>query len=165
MNTCLKQNNLIDTSIQKAGVPGFSGCLEAPVRDWKMQVNLYQQHKFPAEILNTNLRPDLVLWSTSQKSLFIMELTAVGEAFERKKLKYTDIAFEARQRGWCAQVLPVEVGCRGFVATSIVKPPEGGGSSGTGLQESRQITVGGGGAGQQVDLDKEEGPQLGCKKQ
>lgn len=55
--------------------------------DWKMQVDLDQQLKFPPEILTTNLRPDLILWSTSQKSLFIVELTvpweaAVGEAYE-----------------------------------------------------------------------------------
>ncbi|CAM4720493.1 unnamed protein product [Leuciscus chuanchicus] len=110
-------------------------------RDWKMQVDLDQQLKFPAEILNTNLRPDLVLWSTSQKSLFIVELTvpweaAVGEAYERKKLKYTDIAFEARQRGWRAQVLPVEVGCRGFVATSIVRLLKGVGVRGQAFRKA-----------------------------
>ena len=52
--------------------------------------------------------------STSQKTLFIVELTvpweaAVGEAYERKRLKYSDIATKAEQRGWRAQVLPVEV--------------------------------------------------------
>lgn len=75
-------------------------------KGWKMQVDLDQQLKFPPEILNTNLRPDLA---------------AVGEAYERKKLKYTDIAFEAKQLAWRTQILLVEVGCRGFVATSIVK--------------------------------------------
>ncbi|KAK0130886.1 hypothetical protein N1851_034431 [Merluccius polli] len=90
-------------------------------RDWRMQVD--QRLIFPPEIITTNLRPDLVLWSTSQKLLFIVELTvpweaAVGEAYERKRLKYSDKATEAEQRGWHAQVIPVEVGCRGFVATS-----------------------------------------------
>ena len=50
-----------------------------------MQVDLDQRLIFPSEIITTNLRPDLVLWSTSQKLLFIVELTvpweaAVGEA-------------------------------------------------------------------------------------
>lgn len=63
------------------------GTLLDATRDWKMQVDLDQQLKFPPEILTTNLRPDLILWSTSQKSLFIVELTvpweaAVGEAYE-----------------------------------------------------------------------------------
>ncbi|KAJ8391909.1 hypothetical protein AAFF_G00083800 [Aldrovandia affinis] len=63
-------------------------------RDWRMQVDLEQRLIFPPEIITTNLRPDLVLWSTSQKLLFIVELTvpweaAVGEAYERKRLKYS----------------------------------------------------------------------------
>ena len=95
-------------------------------RDWRMLVDLDKKLVFPPEIITTNLRPDLVLWSTSQKSVFIVELTvpweaAVGEAYERKQLKYADMAAEAEQRGWRAQVLPVEVGCRGFVATSTTK--------------------------------------------
>ena len=95
-------------------------------RDWRMQVDLDQKLIFPPEIITTSLRPDLVLWSTSQKAVFIVELTvpweaAVGEAYERKRLKYADIAAEAEQRGWRARVLPVEVGCRGFVATSTTK--------------------------------------------
>jgi hypothetical protein len=110
-------------------------------RDWKMQVDLDQQLKFPPEILNTNLRPDLVLWSTSQKSLIIVELTvpweaAVGEAYERKKLKYSDIAVEAKQQGWRTQVLPVEVGCRGFVATSITRLLKGVGVRGQAFRKA-----------------------------
>ena len=59
-------------------------------RDWRMLVDLDKKLVFPPEIVTTSLRPDLVLWSTSQKAVFIVELTvpweaAVGEAFERKK--------------------------------------------------------------------------------
>ncbi|KAE8288507.1 hypothetical protein D5F01_LYC12379 [Larimichthys crocea] len=94
-------------------------------RDWKMKVDL-DQKLIPPEIITTNLRPDLILWSTSQKLLYIVELTvpwesAVDEAYECKCLKYTDIAAEAEQCGWRTQVLPVEVGCRGFVATSTAR--------------------------------------------
>ncbi len=49
-------------------------------RNWKMQVDLDQKLSFPPEIITTNLRPDLILWSTSQKSLFIVELTVPWEA-------------------------------------------------------------------------------------
>ena len=77
---------------------------------------------FPSEIVTTNLRPDLILWSTSQKSVVMVELTvpweaAVGEAFERKRLRYSDVAAAAEHRGWNAQ----EFGCRGFVASSTTK--------------------------------------------
>ncbi|KAJ8389643.1 hypothetical protein AAFF_G00118800 [Aldrovandia affinis] len=106
-----------------------------------MQVDLEQRLIFPPEIITTNLRPDLVLWSTSQKLLFIVELTvpweaAVGEAYERKRLKYSDIAAEAEQRGWRAQVLPVEVGCRGFVATSTTKLLKGMGVRGQAFRQA-----------------------------
>ena len=40
------------------------------------------------------------------------------EACERKKLRYTELAANAQQQGWKEKVRPVEVGCRGLVATS-----------------------------------------------
>ena len=43
------------------------------------------------------------------------------EANERKRLRYSDLAAEAEERGWKARVRPVEVGCRGFVASSTAK--------------------------------------------
>ena len=98
-------------------------------RDWRLLVDLEQRLCFPAEIAITNLRPDLVLWSPSLRSVYIIELTVpwednVGEAYERKKLRYAELAADAEQRGWKACVRPVEVGCRGFVgrsATSLLK--------------------------------------------
>lgn len=65
------------------------------------------------EIATTNPRPDLVLWSPSNRSVYIIELTVpwednVGEAYERKKLRYAELAADAKQRGWKATVLPVE---------------------------------------------------------
>ena len=91
-----------------------------------MLVDIGQQLVFPAEIAATTLRPDLVLWSPSLKSVYITELTvpwenSVEEAYERKKLRYTELAADAQQRGWKAKVYPVEVGCRGFVASSTIK--------------------------------------------
>ena len=43
------------------------------------------------------------------------------EAYERKKLRYAEFAAEAQQQGWKAKVCPVEVGCRGFVASSTTR--------------------------------------------
>ena len=89
-------------------------------------------------------RPDLILWSTSQKLLYITEITvpwesAVDEAYERKSLKYSDIAAEAEQRGWRTQVLPVEVGCRGFVATSTTKLLKSMGIRGQALRQAVKL--------------------------
>ena len=92
-------------------------------RDWKLLADLGKKLCFPAEIAATNLRPDLVLWSASLKLVYIIELTvpwegAVEEAYERKMLRYTELAAEVKQQGWRAEIRPVEVGCRGFIATS-----------------------------------------------
>lgn len=52
-----------------------------------------------------------------------MELTvsweeSIEEVYERKKLGYATLADEAEKRGWKVMVRPVEVGCRGFLASS-----------------------------------------------
>ena len=91
-----------------------------------MQVDLDQSLIFPLEIAATTLRPDLVLWSSTCKLIYIIELTvpwedSIEEAHERKKLRYSNLAAEAEDRGWKVRVRPVEVGCRGFVASSTAK--------------------------------------------
>uniref|UniRef100_A0A3B3B355 Reverse transcriptase domain-containing protein n=1 Tax=Oryzias melastigma TaxID=30732 RepID=A0A3B3B355_ORYME len=95
-------------------------------RDWQMQVDLDRRLVFPSEIATTTLRPDLVLWSNSCRVVYIIELTvpwedSLDEAYERKKLRYSDLAAEAEDRKWKVRVRPVEVGCRGFVASSTAK--------------------------------------------
>ena len=44
----------------------------------------------------------------------------MAEAYERKKLRYVELGAEAEQRGWKVRICPVEAGCRGFVAKSVV---------------------------------------------
>ena len=74
-------------------------------RDWKMLADIGRQLVFPPEIATTTLRPDMVLWSRSLNNVFIIELTvpwedSVDEAYERKHLRYDDLAAEARHHGW-----------------------------------------------------------------
>ena len=80
---------------------------------------------FPCEI-ETRLRPDMVMFSTAKKLLIMIELTVpwesrIDEAYERKKLKYSDLGDSCREKGWSVWCYPVEVGCRGFVATSTIR--------------------------------------------
>ncbi len=42
----------------------------------------------------------------------------IDEAYEHKKLRHSNLAVEAEDRGWRVKVRSVEVGCRGFVASS-----------------------------------------------
>ena len=70
-----------------------------------MLVDIGQKRIFPPEIAATSLRPDSVLWSPSLKSVNIIELTvpwenSTVEAYERKKLHYTQLATVVQQRGW-----------------------------------------------------------------
>ncbi|MGH0136499.1 UNVERIFIED_CONTAM: hypothetical protein FKN15_007901 [Acipenser sinensis] len=92
------------------------GQLEA-ARDWKIVADVGQWLIFP---------PEIVLWFGSPCLVHLVELTVpwedvVDKAYERKKLRYAQLAAEAEQQGWGFQVYPVEVGCQGFVAHSTTR--------------------------------------------
>ena len=42
------------------------------------------------------------------------------EAHERKKNRYEDTACQLRRKGWICHVIPIEVGCRGFIGHSVI---------------------------------------------
>ena len=107
---------------QRSGLGG----LLSPGNDWAMRVDLGKQLQFPREIVETSLRPDLVMWSETCKTVLLVELTVPWEggveaANERKRAKYADLVAECREAGWRASVWPVEVGCRGFVGSSTAR--------------------------------------------
>ena len=91
-----------------------------------MRVDLGKQLQFPREIVETSLRPDLVMWSEARRTVLLVELTVPWEegieaANERKRAKYADLAAECKEAGWEAITCPVEVGCRGFVGSSTAR--------------------------------------------
>lgn len=78
--------------------------------------------QFQGEI-NTSLCLDIVMWSSGTKALLLIELTVpwgeeIEAAFERMRLKYSDLVSECKKAGWRTTIYPVEVGWRGFVGTS-----------------------------------------------
>lgn len=92
--------------------------------DWEMQVDLREKLIFSEEVTVTSLRPDMVLLSRSTKTIIVAELTVPWEdrlaiSHQLKKAKYQDLIDEARLKGWHATLFPIEVGCRGFPATSV----------------------------------------------
>ena len=92
-------------------------------RDWKMEVDLDRRLVFP-NVVQTTLRPDIVLWSETAKKLVTIELTVpwearCEEAYERKKAKYTELVDLCKQQGWRTWLFPVEVGVRGFCSQSV----------------------------------------------
>ena len=78
----------------------------------------------PPLIIDTPLRPDILIWSGSSRVVLLVELTCpweenLGKASARKRQRYSDLADAIRLKGWKVHVLPIEVGCRGFVAHSF----------------------------------------------
>ena len=93
-------------------------------RDWRMEVDLDKKLKIPPHIMETNLRPDMMLISEQTKQLGLIELTVPSEdrielSSELKKGKYAPIEEAGERRGWKTRIWAVEVGCRGFPAASL----------------------------------------------
>ena len=93
-------------------------------RDWELLVDLDGRLEVPRYIVDTSVRPDMLLISGSKKKLGIIELTVPSEerievSGERKKDKYTSLQEQAKARGWNVTMWAVEVGCKGFPAASL----------------------------------------------
>ena len=77
-----------------------------------------QQYTFPQDIAPTDLRPDIVMWSTS--AIYLVELTVPFEtnivgAAERKAHRYRELA-SACGRSHHTSIITLEVGSRGFLS-------------------------------------------------
>src|SRR5277367_2454590 len=82
---------------------------------WEILVDLEKRLVFPAEIVVTALRPEMVM---------IVELTVpweerMMEANVRKSNKYEELRQECEDAGWKARCYAIEVGCRGFARHSL----------------------------------------------
>ena len=79
---------------------------------------------FPPVIVVTAKRPDVTIYSTSEKKYVVIELTVPAEenlaqANNRKKCKYADLIHECQEAGWDVRYFPVEVGSRGFTNQTL----------------------------------------------
>ena len=68
----------------------------------------------------------MVIWNEKEKEVHLVELTVphednISSAHERTDNRYEALVGECEEAGWKATHFPVEVGCRGFIATSITK--------------------------------------------
>ena len=94
--------------------------------DWKVQVDIGRQLVIPNNIVETNLRPDMIVTSESTKNIVLIELTVpwedrIDEAHELKRSKYEPILLDAQRNGWTTHNFPIEVGCRGFAGRSLTR--------------------------------------------
>ncbi|XP_072051487.1 uncharacterized protein [Amphiura filiformis] len=79
---------------------------------------------FPPEKVTTSKRPDITVYSPSDKQGIIIELTVPAEenlaqANLRKKMNYEDLIQEGQEAGWELKYFPVEVGSRGFTNNTL----------------------------------------------
>ncbi|XP_078666098.1 uncharacterized protein LOC144908400 [Branchiostoma floridae x Branchiostoma belcheri] len=98
----------------------------ASASDWSLHTDLGKQLAFPADIIDTNLGPDLILFSRKTTQVVLLELTVpwedrMEEANERKRMKYQELVSRCREKGWKTWYFPVEVGCRGFIGQTLWK--------------------------------------------
>ena len=75
--------------------------------------------QFPTEVAATTLRPDVVIYSRTEKIVIMLELTVPLEdrshlAHDRKTSKYAPLAPTCEENGFTTHVFALEVGCLGF---------------------------------------------------
>ena len=92
--------------------------------DWELLADINKKLVFPPHISVTSLRPDMVMWSNASQQVNLIELTVpwednLEEAHERKKTKYDALRDDCERNGWSCNVLPVEMGCRGYTGRSL----------------------------------------------
>ena len=91
-----------------------------------MEVDYDDNHYvFPPEIYSSNERPDIVIWSAVLRKVILIELTCPAEegilpAQARKEAKYNDdLVPGISGQEWTSVLMTIEVGVRGYVATSV----------------------------------------------
>ena len=77
------------------------------------------KYAFPTHIVSTDLRPDIVWWDDTCRSVCLVELTVCfdtlsQDAVTRKESNYLDLLSAVQQTGYRASLITLEVGSRGL---------------------------------------------------
>ncbi|KAK3713272.1 hypothetical protein RRG08_043854 [Elysia crispata] len=99
-------------------------CLLDGCDDRDVPADLPEWDSHPSIIKETRLRPVNVIHSASTQQLIMVELTVpyenrMEEVHIYKREKYMNLTKELDNAGYKAVVMPVEVGSRGFVGSSV----------------------------------------------
>jgi hypothetical protein len=90
--------------------------------DWQLLIDFdCCRMVFPVLIVATSERPDVVVWSSSTKTVILGELTCPAEEnFDKanayKLNRYTELCEQIRLAGWSVHLRTFEAGARGFVS-------------------------------------------------
>lgn len=126
-----------ETEQPKKRVKGCSVVLLAMARDWVIAVDLERQLKIATHIIQSSLRPDIILVSEATRQHILWELIVlweerIEEVQERKRPKHQELGEDCHRKGWRTRCMPVKVGSRGFASHSLSKAY---GTLGSGLDE------------------------------
>ena len=89
--------------------------------DWHVATDLKYSFIFPTEIALTTKNPDIVIWSVKAKKSFRYWVNGpFWRKFwhQRKLEEYEDMREQCVRNGWITNIFPIEVRCRGFIASS-----------------------------------------------
>ena len=110
---------------QKAGRPQKRVKILQGGCNWKVESDLSGRLVFPVAAAITRLRPDLVIWSDAARVLIVggthrsMGRTHAGSKRAQEN-QARPLMTECAEKQWQVHCLPFEVGCRGFVGTSLM---------------------------------------------
>ena len=99
--------------------PLASQAILLQANDWTFLYDLEGQLQFPIEAAVTSLRPDVVLFSRSSKTIVLLKLTvpledSVHLAHDRKTTKYSALVTACEENGFKTHMFALEVGCLGY---------------------------------------------------
>ena len=105
--------------------PLASQAILLQANDWTFLYDLEGQLQFPIEAAVTSLRPDVVLFSRSSKTIVLLELTVPLEdnvhlAHDRKTTKYSALVTTCEENGFKTHMFALEVGCLGYCPHSFL---------------------------------------------
>ncbi|XP_066932294.1 uncharacterized protein [Clytia hemisphaerica] len=91
---------------------------------WNISADLPEQQS--SFVIPTTKKPDIVVWCTERKVVFLVELTVphednINAAQVRKDYRYEELLEKCEDAGQDATHHSVEVGCRGFVGNRLKK--------------------------------------------
>ena len=86
---------------------------------WCQWICLHDGYSLPSHIVQSDLRPDVVLWDDANKFLTMLELTVPFEtgfeaAQQRKEGKYLELLHEAGKAGYKGCLITLEMGSHGL---------------------------------------------------
>ena len=105
--------------------PLASQAILLQANDWTFLYELEGKLQFPIEPAVTSLRPDVVLFSRSSKTVALLEPTVRLEdnlhlAHDRKTTKYSAFVMACKENGFKTHLFALEVGCLGYCPHSFL---------------------------------------------